>query len=104
MLSQPDGPEPVSLIELPAAPWVDLAADLMGPIPSGEYFFVIVDYYSCFIEVKMMRSIQSEKVVAVLDEMFSRHGLPKSLRTDSGPQFIAAEIMDYLEEHDIKHR
>ena len=104
LVSQPDGPEPVSPTKLPAAPWVDLEADLMGPIPSGEYLFVVVDYYSRFIKVKIMRSIQSEKVVAVLDEMFARYGLPKSLRTDNGPQLIAAEFMDYLEERNIKHR
>ena len=27
-------------------PWVDLASYLMGPLPSGEYVLIVVDYYS----------------------------------------------------------
>jgi hypothetical protein len=29
---------------LPKAPWQDLAADLLGSMPGGEYPFVVVDY------------------------------------------------------------
>ena len=63
----------------------------MGPIPSGEYFFVVVDYYSRFTEVKMMKNTQSHKSVAALDKMFSRHGLSKSIRMDNGPHNLYQE-------------
>ena len=34
---------------------------------------------------------------------FSRFGLPLTLRTDNGPQFISNEFKQYLKEHGIKH-
>ena len=46
LVSQPSKPEPLTCTELPFAPWQHLAADLLGPLPSGDYVFVVVDYYS----------------------------------------------------------
>ena len=50
-----------------------------SPLPSGDYIFVIVDYYSRF------KSITAEKIVSVMPKMFVTDGLPCSLRTDNGP-------------------
>ena len=96
-------PEPVESKELPTAPTVDLAADLMGSLPSGEYFFVVVDC-GRYVEVKMMRTVPERKIIIALGEIFSRNGLPRSIKTDNCPQFIADELIDYLEENDIEHR
>ena len=76
----------------------------MGPIPSREYCFVVVDYCSCFIEVNMMKDTQSHKIVVALDKLFSRHGLSELIRADNGPQLISGEFGNYLEENDIEHR
>ena len=97
-------PEPVKSTELPTAPWVDLAADLMGPLPSDEYIFMVVDYYSRYVEVKVMRTVPMQKIIIALGEIFSRYGLPRSINTDNGPQFIAEEFINYLEDNDIEHR
>ena len=35
--------------------------------------------------------------------MFARHGLPASLKSDNGPQFIAAEFAEYMEQQGIRH-
>ena len=32
-------------LHVPGAAWEHLAADFMGPLPSGEYMFLLVDYY-----------------------------------------------------------
>ena len=32
------------------------------------------------------------------DELFERHGMPAVMRSDDGGEFIAAEVMDWLEE------
>ena len=61
VLGMPSPPEPVKPTELPTEPWVDVAADLMGPIPTGEYFFVIVDYFSRYVETKIMKWVTSKK-------------------------------------------
>ena len=104
LVSQPSPPEPMKRTELPTEPWQDLAADLLGPLPSGEYLFAVVDYYSRYFEVAVVKSVTSRKMIECLETMFSTHGIPLSLKTDNGPQFISEEFESYLEENDIEHR
>ena len=35
--------------------------------------------------------------------MFARHGLPESLTSDNGPQFISAEFAEYMVQQGIRH-
>ncbi|XP_015747522.1 PREDICTED: uncharacterized protein K02A2.6-like [Acropora digitifera] len=85
----PTPPEPLRHTEFPDQPWQDLAGDLMGPLPSGEYVFVVVDYYSRYFEVTIMKFVTSTNVIESLEKIFCTHGLPKSLKTDNGPQFAS---------------
>ena len=89
LVSQPVKPEPMTRTEFPSAPWQHLAADLLGPLPSGDYIFVVVDYYSRFFEMEFTKSINTKNTVSLMSKMFVTHGLPCSLRTDNGPQFIS---------------
>ena len=70
-------------------PWRDLAIDLMGPLPSGHHLLVVVDYYSRYYEVVPVQTTTAGKVINCLDEIFSRHGLPMSLKSDNCPQFTS---------------
>ena len=54
LVGSPTPPEPLKHTEFPSQPWQDLVADLMGPLPSGEYVFVVVDYYSRYFEVDIL--------------------------------------------------
>ena len=66
-------------------PWKDLAADLLGPLLTGEYLLVVVvDYYNRFFEVAVTMSVTVSKMICYLENMFAAHGLPLSLRTDNG--------------------
>lgn len=88
---------------LPSGPWRDLAVDLLGPLPSGESILVVIDYYSRYYEVDILKSTVTSKVINCLEEIFSRHGLPESLTSDNGPQFIAAEFKEYMDREGIWH-
>ncbi|CAH3014663.1 unnamed protein product [Porites evermanni] len=44
-----------------SGPWQNCAADILGPLPSGENLLVIVDYYSRYFEVVILRSTTSTK-------------------------------------------
>lgn len=35
---------------MPSWPWKNIAIDFKGPLPSGDYIFVVVDYYNRFFE------------------------------------------------------
>ena len=104
LVGLPTPPEPIQSTEFPNQPWQQLAADLMGPLPSGEYIFVVVDYYSRYFECDILRSVVSSKIIESLEKMFSVHGLPLSIKTDNGPQFISDEFEAYLRGNAIQHK
>ncbi len=97
-------PEPLKPTPMPTAAWQDVAIDLMGPLPSKHYVFVVVDYYSRFYEVEIMKDTTSERIIEALENMFSRYGLPRSITSDNGPQFRSEIFEKYLEGNDIRHR
>ena len=103
LVSRPTPPEPIRTTPLPTGPWRDLAIDLLGPLPTGESILVVVDYYSRYYEVDILKSTVASKVISSLEEMFARHGLPESLTSDNGPQFISAEFAEYMVQQGIRH-
>jgi len=89
---------------LPSGPWQHTSADLMTPsLPSGDHLLVVVDYYSRYMEVELLRSTTADKVMASLRKVFLTHGLPVSITTDNGPQFISEEFCKFVEEERIEH-
>ena len=99
-----DPPDPMSRVLPPSSPWQDCSADLLGPLPTGESILVVIDYYSRFLEVAILKSTTSAKVIEALAPMFARFGFPFSLRTDNGPQFVSEEFEAYLRANGIEHR
>ena len=71
--------------DFPSGPWQELAADSLGPLPSGDFIFVDVDYYSRYLEIEVVKSTTKEKIMFCLNKMFVTNGLPLTLRTDNGP-------------------
>lgn len=102
--SIPAKPEPMHRTQLPSAPWEQLAADFLGPLPSGDSLFVLVDYYSRCKIVKMMKSTTGDKNVICLKKIFSVYGLPLSITTDNGPQFVSDVFSNFMHENQIQHK
>ena len=88
----------------PSGPWQDCAADILGPVPSGENLLVVVDCYSRYFVVVILRSTTSTKVINSLQPIFARFGVPHTLKADNGPQFISEEFKAFLAENGIEHR
>lgn len=57
------GPESMSLVVPPTAPWKDTSADLLGPLPKREGILVEEDYFSRFLEVTVLKSTTSAKII-----------------------------------------
>ena len=95
---------PVKITRMPERPWQDLALDLLGPMPTGEYLLVLVDHFSRWVEDDVIKSTNSEMIIKCLDKQFSRYGVPSTLRTDNGPSQVSAEMEEYLNEMGIEHR
>ncbi|MEM7165275.1 MAG: DDE-type integrase/transposase/recombinase [Planctomycetota bacterium] len=97
-------PEPLKPSPLPTAPWCEISADFHGPLPSGEKLLVILDEYSRFPIVHVMRTTTADAVINKLDGTFSLFGLPDELKADNGPPFDSHKLSDYLKECSIHHR
>lgn len=59
--------------------------------------FVLVDEFTrrC-LALEMNRSMRSQEVRQILSRLFAQHGVPKHIRSDNGPEFIATEIKKIL--------
>ena len=77
--------EPLATVLPPNGPWQDCAANILGPLLSGENILVVVDYYSRYNEIAILKAITSEKIIDSMLPMFARLGVPCSIRTGNGP-------------------
>lgn len=77
-------------------PWGVLAIDLLEPLPINETISVVVDYYSRYYEINILRSILASRVISSLQDMIARHGLHESLTSNNGTRFIATEFTEYI--------
>lgn len=102
LVGLPNHPVPMKRRELPAAPWVDIAIDLMGPLPNNDYLLVIIDYYSRYKEIKFTKLVTSVQIIKLLKEIFSRLGYPSSITADNGRQFVSEHFKEYLQQCNIK--
>ena len=62
------------------------------------------DFYRRYFEVVILMSTTSTKVIDILQPIFALFGVPYTLKTDNGPQFMSEEFKTFLVENGIKHR
>lgn len=95
LVSLPERPEPMQRRQLPSNPWIDVAIDYLGPMPSGEYLLVIIDYYSRYKEVEIMTRITAKDTISRLDRIFTRLGYPVTITLDNARQFASDAANEY---------
>lgn len=59
---------------------------------------VVDEYTRLALAVHGARSITAGVVKRVLKQLFEEHGAPAVIRSDNGGEFVAAEVVDWLEE------
>jgi transposase InsO family protein len=84
-------------------PWEKVKVDFYRPLPSGHYAVVVIDCYSRFPEVEILKSISAKKVIPKLHSIFARHSIPAQLVSDNGPPFQGHEFNQYMTAMGIKH-
>ena len=90
--------------DLPSGPWKDLGADFCGPLPTGEYLFLIIDEYSRYPIVEIIRSVPADTVILVLDKVLSQFGYPQAIKTDNGSPFNSYKFEQYAKHGGYRHR
>ena len=95
---------PLTLTPTPLHPWQMCATDIFTLV--GIDHLGVGDFYSKMILVRCLPPSQSNanKVISLLKEMFSEHGIPKVLCSDNGPQYTSAQFADFCISWGISHK
>lgn len=93
---------PVHPWEWTGSPWERVHVDFAGPF-KGQMYFILVDSHSKWPEVVRMSSTTATATINVLRDIFAHLGLPKTLVSDNGPQFVADEFKTFLRQNGVKH-
>jgi len=98
---RPELKEPLMSTSFPLRPWERLAADLFEL--QGKVYLIVVDYYSRWFEIKKLNDQSSARVILILKELFSTHGIPDIIVSDNGPQFSSDAFRLFATEYDFVH-
>ena len=94
--------EPLQMTPLPAEPWQLVAADIFGPLPSGEKILVLKCLRSKWPEVCIFlrgQATNAEGVISAMEKLFSVHGIPDTIRTDNGPPFNSSSYKQFSKQY-----
>lgn len=98
---------PLQPIPWPPQPWdtieIDIVGELHGAPHDCRFLIVVHDLCSKWPEVQPTSQATSNRVIAFMRDLFSRWGLPSTVITDNGPQFISHEFGLFLDSLGIKH-
>lgn len=84
-------------------PFQRVHIDFAGPF-MGYNFLVLVDAYTRWPEVHLMKGIDAGKTIEKCREIFTTFGLPQVLVSDNGRTFISKEFQDFLKLNGISHK
>ena len=95
-----DPPAPLAPRSMPGKPWQEVAVDFKGPIggSKGYYFHMVIDTYSRYPEVQIMKSTRFSELVKALAPVWSTHGYPEVVRHDGGPPYNGREWRRYAKQ------
>ena len=85
---------------VPNEPWAKVGIDLFHL--DDRNYMVIVDYYSNFWELEYLTSTTSEMVINKIKGQFARHGIPKTVMSDNGPQFTSEKFKTFARKWGFK--
>jgi putative transposase len=67
-----------------------------------KWLSIVDEYTRECLSLKVDRSITSEDVIDTLAELFAMRGVPRCIRSDNGPEFIAEAIRRWLAQVDVE--
>lgn len=85
--------EPMIASEFPSRAWQIVAMDLFKL--EQQWYLVVTDYYSRYFEIAELSSLKSRAIINHCKSIFSRHGIPETVRSDNGPQFGTLDFSEF---------
>ena len=86
---------------LPDRPWQSVSADLREF--KGKHFLIVIDHFSCWIEIKTLATESSATVINKLEDIITHHVIFEEFLSDNGPQFVSKEFQDFVGKYEFQH-
>ena len=97
---RPERREPLLPSSFPDRPWSRLAMDVFEL--KGNTYLIIVDYFSRWIELRLLEKLNSKTTITHFKSVFATHGIPDII-SDNGPQFVSWEFKVFAQEYGFTH-
>lgn len=83
-------------------PWQRIHIDYAGPV-NGECFLVVVDAFWKWPEINKTSSTTTVAIIAVMRSVFARFGMPVTIVSVNGTQFVNSEFREFCIRNGINH-
>ena len=93
--------EPMIGHDVPILPWEKVGTDIFQF--DGKNYLLIVDYYSRYFEINLLPTLKALDVIIHMKSQFARHGIPREVISDNGPQFCCEEFFNFSKRWGFKH-
>jgi IS30 family transposase len=83
---------------------IDLIGQINPPSSKGHKFVLLAtDYFTKWVEAISLKKVTSENMVELVKEyIIYRFGIPQTITTDQGAQFVSLEFREFAESMGIK--
>ena len=99
---QTDPPHaPIHPWEFPENPWSRIHIDYA--FIDGQDVLIVVDAHSKWIEAVRVGKATATATITAMRRLFATHGIPDTIVSDNGTQFISEEFHTFLSNNGIEH-
>ena len=88
--------------EIPKDVWNKVANDLL--VCLNKLYLIVIDYTSKYFEIAQLPDASSDTVITHMRSIFARHGIPKVVFSDNGPQYSSHEFKKFSKSWDFIHK
>ena len=78
-----------------------LSFAFLGPMATGEYLLLLIDYYSRGYEIEILMSITASQIISYLEKIVAVLGPPVTITSDNGTQFRSDKFEHNLVDNGI---
>jgi hypothetical protein len=96
--------EPIVVTVMPSNPWEVIALDHTSKSPTNDYGLGLVDENSRTTIIKVAKDLTAATAITLCKNIFSKHGIPKVIKTDNGPAFTSSAWSDFAKKFNFRHQ
>ena len=69
----------------------------------GKKYVIVVDYLSRWAEIRLMQGETAAATIQAVKSIFTTHGIPEVVVSDSDPQFVCGEFRGFARKYQSIH-